>query len=301
MRITKLLLAWLLLGTPFASSAALQVFACEPEWSALAGEIGADHVKVHTAITAQQDVHYIQARPSLIAKARRANLLICTGADLEIGWLPLLLRQAANPDIQPGRPGNFMASEYVPMLDVPERLDRSAGDVHPYGNPHIHLDPRNISKIAIPLAERLARLDPDNAVAYLGRAQAFLKRWNSSIQTWQEQARPLRGTTVVVHHNSWVYLENWLEFKIVAALEPKPGIPPSAAHLGRLAQQMATAPARVIVRAPFQSSSASDWLSQRTGIPAVVLPYTVGGTERASDLFGMFDSTIERLLTAVPQ
>lgn len=299
--IKQLIFACLLLPIPLTSLAALTVFACEPEWAALVSEIGGKKVKVHTAVTAQQDVHFIQARPSLIAKARRADLLICTGADLEIGWLPLLLRQAANPGIQPGQPGHFMASEHVPMLDVPQQLDRSAGDVHPYGNPHIHLDPRNIGKVAMPLAQRLARLDPGNAEEYLSRAQAFAELWNQAIEEWQKRAQPLRDEPIVVHHNSWVYLENWLGFNVVAALEPKPGIPPSAAHLGRLVKQMASAPARVIVRAPYQSASGSEWLSERTGIPAIVLPYTVGGTEQAKDLFGLFDTTIERLLKATSQ
>lgn len=296
--IAKLICGVVLLGLPLTGFAAVSVFTCEPEWAALVNELSAGKVKVNSATTAQQDPHIIQARPSLIAKARRANLLVCTGADLEVGWLPLLLRQAANPRIQPRQPGHFMAADHVPMLDVPKQLDRSAGDVHPYGNPHIHLDPRNISKVAAALSRRLMEIDPNNTDAYAQARKSFLERWDRAIVKWESQAQALRGKPVVVQHNSWLYLENWLGFKIVAALEPKPGLPPSAAHLGRLVKQMASEPAQVIIRSPYQPASSSKWLSERTGIKAIVLPYTVGGSEQAKDLFGLFDATIESLLKA---
>jgi len=145
------------------SSAAISIFACEPEWSALAQELGGDKVSVYSATTALQDPHRIEARPSLIARVRSADLLVCTGAELEIGWLPLLLTQSGNSRIQLGSPGYFEASQYVPKIEVPATIDRSLGDVHASGNPHIHLDPRNVAKVADALAERLNQLDPANA------------------------------------------------------------------------------------------------------------------------------------------
>ena len=135
-----------LLAAP--ARADLRVFACEPTWAALAREIGGDHVTVHSATTGRQDPHTIQARPSLIAKLRRADLLICSGAELEIGWLPLLLRRASNARVRPGQPGNVDVSLHVPMLEVPTTVDRSMGDVHPMGNPHTAIDPRTITRIA---------------------------------------------------------------------------------------------------------------------------------------------------------
>ena len=128
--------------------AALRVFACEPEWGALAQELGGDLVDVSVATTALQDPHQIQAKPSLIARARNADLVVCTGAELEIGWLPVLLQQSGNAKVQPGQPGNFAAADYVRKLEVPTQLDRSQGDVHAAGNPHIQTDPRNIAQVA---------------------------------------------------------------------------------------------------------------------------------------------------------
>src|SRR5690242_16123631 len=152
------------------ANAAVSVLTCEPEWAALATELGGSLVNAESATTPEQDPHYIQARPSLIAKVRRAALVVCTGADLEVGWLPLLLRQAGNAAVQPGQPGSFVASDYVELLDKPSSVDRSQGDVHPYGNPHIQTDPRNIGKVAAALAERLAMLDSANAATYRSRA-----------------------------------------------------------------------------------------------------------------------------------
>ena len=145
-----------------SAHATLQVFACEPEWAALASEVGGDKVVSFSATHAQQDPHYIRARPSLISKARRADLIICSGADLEIGWLPLLLERAGS-NVQPGRLGNLMAFHYVPLLEIPVVVDRSMGDVHPDGNPHIHLDPYNILRVAEELSDRLISLDGSNS------------------------------------------------------------------------------------------------------------------------------------------
>ncbi len=161
------------LATP--AHAALEVLACEPEWSALATELGGDLIHAESATTPQQDPHYIQARPSLIAKVRRANLVICTGADLEVGWLPLLLRQAGNAAVQPGQPGYLNASDSVEMLDKPASVDRALGDVHPYGNPHVQTDPRNIGKVAAALAERLVALDGANAATYQAAPRGLLE------------------------------------------------------------------------------------------------------------------------------
>src|SRR5262245_16058586 len=143
----KLLLAIVLFGAGTAH-AALNIFACEPEWGALAKELGGDQANVYVATTALQDPHRIEARPSLIARARNADLLVCTGAELEVGWLPLLQTQSGNSKIQAGQPGFFEAASVVPLLERPARVDRALGDVHPAGNPHLHLDPRNLGRVA---------------------------------------------------------------------------------------------------------------------------------------------------------
>ena len=281
------------------ASAALNVFACEPEWGALAQELGGDKVSIYSATTALQDPHRIEARPSLIARIRSADLLVCSGSELEIGWIPLLLTQSGNPRIQLGSPGYFEASQYVVKLEIPKVIDRALGDLHPGGNPHVHTDPRNIAKIAPVLMERMAQLDPANADSYRSRGKSFLERWQAAIARWEQQAAPLKGVPMVVYHKDFSYFINWTGMRETGSLEPKPGIPPTPSHLAELIDQMKRAPAKVIVYSPYNSPQAAEFLSSRANIPAVMVPFTVGGTDKAKDLFGLFDDTIARLLGAV--
>lgn len=281
------------------AAAALNIFACEPEWAALATEIAGDKATVSSATTALQDVHRIEARPSLIARARSADLVICTGSELEIGWLPLLITQSGNAKIQPGSPGYLEASQLVAKLDIPKVVDRSMGDIHPGGNPHIHTDPRNFIKVAEALTERLVRIDAANAATYQARHKAFVERWQAAIVRWEQQAAPLKGVRVVVYHKDSTYLLNWLGMKEAASLEPKPGIPPTPGHLAELLNQMQREPARLIIYSAYNDPKAAEFLSSRSKIPAVMLPYTVGGSDKAKDLYGLFDDTIARLLTGM--
>lgn len=275
---------------------AVSVFACEPEWKALAEEVGGDRITAFSATTAGQDPHHIQARPSLIAKLRRADLLICSGADLEAGWLPLLLRRARNPRVLPGQPGYVMASEHVGLLEIPERLDRSEGDIHAQGNPHVHLDPRNLLAVAEVLAARLAEIDGVHAAHYRSTWAEFRQGWLKAIAAWESQASALRGESVVVHHREWIYLLNWLGMERLAALEPKPGVPPSAGHLASLQTALATHKPLATIRAPKDDPEPSAWLAKRTGVSFLVLPYTVGSTERAMDLSSLFGEIVTRLV-----
>src|SRR5437899_3832280 len=295
----KFLVALVLAIAALPAAAALNVFACEPEWGALAQELGGDKVSVYSATTALQDPHRIEARPSLIARVRSADLLICSGSELEIGWIPLLLRQSGNSRIQLGSPGYFEASQYVVKLEIPKVIDRALGDLHPGGNPHVHTDPRNIARIAQALEERMVLIDPANAESYRSRAKSFLERWQAAIARWEQQAAPLKGVPVVVYHKDFSYFINWTGMREAGSLEPKPGIPPTPSHLAELIDQMKRAPAKVIVYSPYNSPQAAEFLSSRANIPAVMVPFTVGGTDKAKDLFGLFDDTIARLLVTV--
>ena len=280
-------------------AAALDVFTCEPEWGALVQELGGDKVSVYVATSALQDPHRIQAKPSLLARARRAQLVVCTGAELEIGWLPIVLRQSGNSAVQPDKPGYFEAANYVQRLEVPTRLDRAAGDVHAGGNPHIQTDPRNIARVATALAQRLGEIDPANAAYYGARYADFTKRWDAALQRWDKQAAPLKGVAIVAHHRSWVYLNHWLGLREIAELEPKPGVEPTAAHLEEVLAQLKRDPARMVIRSAYEDGRASEWLAGRAKIPAVMLPFTVGGSDKAKDLFGLYDDTIARLVQAL--
>lgn len=296
MKALKITTVLLLLSISTSLQAKLNVFACEPEWASLLNELAGKHAEVFAATTAFQDPHRIEARPSLIAKMRRADMVVCSGSDLEVGWLPLLLRSSANPNVQPGKPGYIEASQLVERLDIPQTVDRSMGDVHAGGNPHVHLDPRRITQIAQIIGKRLTQLDPDNSGDYQSQTSNFLNRWQQQIKHWEQMAMPLNKTKAVVHHKDWRYLFDWLGMKEVAALEPKPGVTPGAGHLASLKKQMQSEPANFILRAVYQDDGAASWLEKHTGIKAIELPFTVGGSDAATDLFTLMDDTINRLL-----
>ncbi len=295
----KILYTFLLLLLSGNVHAALNVFACEPEWAALTQQLAGDKASIYTATGPLQDPHQVQARPSLIAKARNAQLLVCTGAELEIGWMPVVLRESGNSAIQPGSGGSFEAAQYVTMLEVPTRLDRADGDVHAAGNPHIQTDPRNFLPIADALSKRLVQIDPANAAYYQQQLTTFNQQWRAAIAKWEKQAAPLRGVSIIAHHKGFPYLNDWLGLKEVAELEPKPGMEPSAAYLGKVLGELQQHPARMVIRAAYQNERPSEWIAERAHIPAVNLPFTVGGTPQATDLFTMFDDSVQRLLAGL--
>jgi zinc/manganese transport system substrate-binding protein len=292
----KRLLLVIFAMTAMPAAAALKVFATVPEWGALAQEIGGDQVQVFIATTALQDPHRIDAKPSLIARERSADLLIATGAELEIGWLPPVQRESGNGRIQSGQVGYFEAAQYVAMLDIPARLDRADGDVHAGGNPHIQTDPRNILKVGEALVQRMKQIDPAAAVGYDSRWRAFSERWRASLARWEKAGAPLKGVPVITQHKAWAYLFDWLGMREVGTLEPKPGVEPTVAHLSLVRDQAANSRPRMVIRAAYNSARPAEWLSAEAKLPIVVLPFTVGGTPEAKDLTTLFDDTVARLL-----
>jgi zinc/manganese transport system substrate-binding protein len=294
--ITASLLACLVFAP--AAQAKIKVLATTVDWAALTEELGGDKVDVYAATNAFQDVHFVTAKPSLIARTRTADLVVSNGADLEIGWLPVLLRESGNPKVQPGTPGYFEAAAYLRLLDVPTSVDRSMGDIHPLGNPHVQLDPRNVAVVGKALTARLAAVDPANAAYYQTRGADFQARWQQAIVRWTAEGAPLKGVTVVVIHTDQRYLLNWLGMAQVATIEPKPGVPPNPGYLAELVSRLSSNKPKMILRNAYNSTTAVDWLSQQIGVQVVLLPYSVGGTPEAKDLFGLFDDTLRRLLAA---
>ena len=292
-------LALLILAMALPANAAIKVLATTSDWGALATEIGGDQVNVYVATSALQDVHRVDAKPSLVARARTADLVVATGAELEIGWLPVLIQESGNSRIQPGSPGYFEAIAGLSLLDKPARFDRSLGDIHPQGNPHVQLDPHNIATIAKALSERLAQLDGSHAQYFQQREKDFDARWQAAIQRWESKAGPLKGTPIVVMHSDQSYLCRWLGLQQVAAIEPKPGMPPTAGYLGQLVTKLKDSPPRVILVNAYNDPKAAKWLSERVNAPVIVLPFSVGGTPEAKDLFGLFDDTLNRLLAVL--
>ena len=298
-KIIRLLLIFFGIAGFTSAHAELNIFACEPEWAALAQELAGDKASIYAATTALQDPHHIQARPSLIAKARRAQLIVCTGAELEIGWLPLVLRESGNSAIAPGQPGYFEAAQQVKLLEIPTRLDRADGDVHAQGNPHIQLDARNFVPVAEALAKRMATLDTANAAFYQQQLHNFTQKWQAAIKRWEQQAAPLRGVQMIVQHRAYPYLENWLGLKKMAELEPKPGLEPSAGYLADVLKNIQNKPIQMVIRAAYQDDKPTLWMADHAHINAVELPFSVGGNDKAKDLYSFFDDTIARLLAGM--
>jgi zinc/manganese transport system substrate-binding protein len=295
----RLLAILLVASAGMPAQAALKVLATTADWGALTQELGGERVNVYVATTALRDVHRVEARPSLVARARNADLVVANGAELEVGWLPVLIQESGNSRIQPGARGYFEASSAVRLLEVPSKVDRAMGDIHPQGNPHLQLDPHNIQLVAHALTARLSAIEPAQAAFYAARAKDFDARWDAAMKGWETRAAPLKGTPVVIMHRDQVYLCRWLGLSEVASIEPKPGVPPTAAYLGTLVQKLTATPPKVILLNAYNDPKAANWLAERVHTPTVVLPFSVGGTPRAKDLFGLFDDTLDQLLAAV--
>lgn len=291
-----------LLFWTFAGAAqALTVFACEPEWAALVREL-APQAQVRTATHARQDPHHIEARPSLIAAMRQADLAVCTGASLESGWLPVLQQRSGNPRVQQGAPGMFYAADHAALIDPRPPGSPFEGDVHSEGNPHLHLDPRRVLDVAEALAERLAAVDPARREQYRQRHTAFAADWRNRTAQWERRAAPLRGMRVAAQHTTYAYLLRWLGIEQMADLEPKPGMPPTPGHLQRVLELARASPPAAVVVSSYQDPRAAQWLAQQLGgrATALQLPATVTEEPPAADLPALFDHLIERLLAARP-
>lgn len=287
--------AILFAGFALPATADLRVFACEPEWGAMVLALAPD-AQVHNATTAWQDPHYIEARPGLIAALRRADLAVCTGASLEAGWLPALIRRASNPAVRPGQPGLFMAAEQVTLHQPHDHVDRSMGDVHPEGDPHVHLAPDLMPEVMTALAARLQTIRPDQAGSYQRNLIRWQVDWNIHKRRWQQAAEELAGQRVVVQHSTYDYLLRWLGVETVADLEPKPGLPPSAGHLSRLLATEGLDEASAILVSWYQDERPARWMNDRTGVPVLALPSTVVPGEAPATLEALIDQIIDALL-----
>ena len=276
-------------------AAAFTVFACEPEWAALTRVMLPD-ARVHVATHSLQDPHHIEARPALIAQLRQADMAVCTGASLEAGWLPKLLQRSGNAKVQ----DVLFASDHVNMIDPqPGAIGTPwAGDVHAEGNPHVHLDPRNLLLVANALAARLQVQIPAQKAAIEQRRAAFETRWKSQMTQWQQRAMPLRGRQVAAQHTTFGYLWDWLGIQQTADLEPKPGMSPTPGHLQRLLAGLQAKPPMAVVVAGYQDPRPGKWLTGQLGssVPLLVLPATVSEDADAAGLVLWIDNMLNSLL-----
>ncbi len=278
------------------ASQALTVFTCEPEWAALVRQL-APQAQVTSATHARQDPHHIEARPSLIAAVRRADLVVCTGASLEAGWLPMLQQRAGNSRVQDGAPGMFYAADHLTLIDPRPPGTPFDGDVHSEGNPHVHLDPDRVLTVAQALTQRLQQVDPAQRDAHARHGAAFAQAWGTRMADWRRRAAPLAGLRVAGQHTTYAYLWLWLGVQQVADLEPRPGMPPSPGHLQRVLEATRAAPPAAVVVSLYQDERPAQWLAQQLGggTRVLQLPSTVTDDAQAPDLGALFDLLITRL------
>jgi zinc/manganese transport system substrate-binding protein len=283
-----------------AALAQLRVVTSTTDLYDIAREVGGDKITATHIGEGYQDPHFIEAKPSFVLQLRKADVWAFVGLDLEIGWMPLLLQGARNPKLQPGQPGYLDASRVISVLDMARgNVDRSQGDVHPLGNPHYWLDPENGRRIAKLFRETFSRLDPKNATVYEANEKAFTQRLDAAERSWQADLAKIKGQPVVAWHTSWRYFADYNGMNIVGFMEPKPGVPPSPAHLAGLIQTMKRTGAKVIVMEPFYDRKMADFVASKTGAKVLVLPPSVGGVKGLDDYIQLMTHDIRQLAAAL--
>jgi len=281
----------LIVATPVF--AAVNIVATLPWIGSLAKEIGKDKVNVVVLVKPGQDAHFLEAKPSMILAARKADIIMYDGLDLEIGYLPLVIESSKNPKLMPGQIGNFDCSQFVTVVEKPTTVDRGMGDVHPLGNPHYHFSPSNVLRVAEGLARLLAEADNANSGFYLANYKAFAERVKEKEKDWH--AVPLKGKKYIAYHKYFEYLAPEFGIQITRYMEPKPGIPPSAAHIEELIQDMKKTKPDGILITPVYSVQEAEFLSAKTGVKVIVLPHDVGSLEGTGDLISFWDTVISLL------
>lgn len=283
-------------AAPALAQEKIRVVTTLPVLAELVKAVGGDRVEVTAIATPLQDPHFVDAKPSYILAASRADVFVLAGMDLEVGWEPLVREGSRNAAIQVGGPGYVDASAHVRKLGVPTgRVDRSRGDVHPYGNPHYWLDPLNAVPLTADIALALSRVDPQNAGTYNDRRQRFLAELDRRMTGWRSRMAPLEGTPVVTYHESWEYFARRFGLELVGALEPKPGIPPSPSHLAQLMDRMKAREVKLILKEPYYEDKNPDLVARETGARVVELP---NQPQTGQDYFAFVDSLVDRVVTA---
>lgn len=293
------LMALLLVAMSSPAQAKLRIVASTPDLGSIAAEVGRERVEISSLAKGTEDPHFVDAKPSFIRILNQADVLIEGGADLEVGWLPPLVLNARNAKIQLGLPGRIIAAEVIRLREVPTGpLDRSLGDVHPFGNPHFALDPVNGKLIARLMAERFCAVAPGDCEVFKANLKQFEDKIDARLAVWQRQMAPLRGTKVVSYHKSYSYFAERFGLRVVNTIEPKPGIPPSASHVRDLVAQMRADGVALIVIEPNHERKTPAFLAQETGAKVVLVPSMVGGSKEAGDFLSFFDHIVKTLVEA---
>jgi zinc/manganese transport system substrate-binding protein len=258
--------------------------------------IGKDKVTVIALSPGNWDPHVIMPKPSLIAKVRRADLLIINGGQLEIGWIPPIIRQANNAKVMPSKKGFLDLSNFVRLIQVPDSVSREQGDIHPAGNPHYHLDPHNIPLLIDAIADKLIDLDPDNMEYYSKNKEEFLNLWKIKIVEWEKKLTPLKGTKYLEFHKNFDYFLQRFGLIVLDTIEPLPGIPPTSKHTIELIKKLKTEKVAKILHDVYHSSKCTKLISQKTSVPWVIIPHDVLAIKSIKDLFSLYDEIVDRLI-----
>ncbi len=285
----------LLLCVQTAFSGQLQIVATYGYIGDIAQRIGKDRVDVVVLARGDYNPHVIIPKPSYIAKLRRADLLIINGGQLEIGWLPQIIKQANNGTVQPGERGFLDLSMHVQLIDVPTSVSRELGDVHPEGNPHFFLDPDNIPNIAEAITERLSELDPSNESFYEANNKELHALWQQKMKEWEDKLKPLKGEKVVEYHKIFDYFLRRFGFTIAGTIEPLPGIPPTTKHIADVEQLIKREGVKYILQDVYNPQDASSYLSKRLNVRLIIVPHDVGSVTEADNVFSVFDEIVRRL------
>jgi ABC-type Zn uptake system ZnuABC Zn-binding protein ZnuA len=300
MKMNRIVLLATALLSAAAAHAKLNVVATLPDFGSIAEEIGEDNIKVTVIARGTEDPHFVDARPSFIRVLNQADVLLESGAELELGWLPPLVNNARNAKILPGGKGHLLMSRGISLLEVPTGpIDRSMGDVHPAGNPHYWLDPANGKIMAATLAEAFSRLDPANADTYQGNLRRFNERLDKRLAEWTRSMAPLRGKKVVTYHKSFDYLLKRFGLELSGTIEPRPGIEPSPTHINALVGRMKEESAALLMIEPYRPRRTPEYVAKSTGVPLLLLPEKVGGHEKAKDYLSLFDYNVSQITSAL--
>ncbi|HET7290657.1 MAG TPA: metal ABC transporter substrate-binding protein [Thermodesulfobacteriota bacterium] len=284
------------------AAAKVQIVASLPDFGAIAEEIGGDKVNVVSLAKGYQDPHFVDAKPTYVTKLNRADLLIYNGLDLEIGWLPPLITGSRNSKIaSTDAQGRLDASAAIPqILEVPTaKIDRSMGDIHPMGNPHYLLDPRNGVPVAAAITERLKEIDPENSSYYEENYNNFVSRLNSKIKEWDRELAPYKGTEIVSYHKNLEYFSEWAGFKEVGFIEPKPGIPPSPSHVAELINQMKATDVKLVIASNYYPQKTGALIAEKTGTVFLSIPTSVGGEDGIKTYTNLFDTIVGDITSAL--
>lgn len=298
----RTLAAAVCLFLPARAAGKINIVTTTMDLGALASEVGGDRVNVTTIARGYQDPHYVEAKPSFLLNLRKADLLVVVGLQLESGWLPPLITQSGNPRIHPSGPGYFDGSQFAEILEIPTApVSRAGGDVHPMGNPHYWLDPKNGLRVAGALAQKLSQINAGDAAYFQQRLEDFRKRLGAAEKRWDELMKPYQGRRVVTYHRSWPNFLKRFGLQVAEYVEPRPGIPPSPAHVVALIALMKREHLKLILVEPYFDLKTPQSVARETGGQVVVLMPSVGGNKETGDYIKLFDYDIDLIVKAFQQ